>query len=66
MNKFQFWASEINKDWAAGYNAAATDDALIVNDNGKEVARIDYNNGCYTVTGTDAHAMQQLEYMVTR
>lgn len=64
-NKFQTWASEINKDWI-GYKAEATEDALTVNFNSEEVGRIDYNNGRYTVTGTDKEAVEQLEYMVNR
>lgn len=65
QNKFKTWAAEINKDWN-GYKADATEDALTVNFNSEEVARIDYNNGRYTVTGTDKEAVEQLEYMVNR
>ncbi len=64
--RFQTWASEINKDWTAGYKADATENALTVNFNSEEVARIDYNNGRYTVTGSDKEAVDQLEYMVSR
>jgi hypothetical protein len=64
--KFQLWAAEINKDWATGYEATATESSLIVNFNIEEVARIDYNNGRYTVTGTDKESAEQLEYMVNR
>lgn len=66
MNKFQTWAAEISKDWDGGYAVAATDDALTVNFDSEEVARIDYDNGRYTVTGTDKAAVEQLEYMVNR
>lgn len=66
MNKFQNWATEINKDWNGAYHATASDEALIVNLENNEVARIDYNNGRYTVTGTDKEAVEQLEYMVNR
>jgi hypothetical protein len=66
MNKFQTWATEINKDWIGHYKATATENALIVTSNTEEVARIDYNNGRYTVTGTDKNAVEQLEYMVNR
>ena len=65
-NKFQTWASEINKDWSTGYKAEATEDALTVSFNSEEVARIDYNNGRYTVTGTDKESAEQLEFMVNR
>lgn len=65
-NKFQTWAAEIAKDWDGRYAAAATDDALTVNFDSQEVARIDYDNGRYTVTGTDKDAVEQLEYMVNR
>ena len=65
-NKFQTWASEINKDWVGNYKANATEDTLTVNIGSEEVARIDYNNGRYTVTGTDKDAVEQLEYMVNR
>lgn len=65
-NKFQNWATEINKDWNGDYKAEATEDAVTVNLNSEEVARIDYNNGRYTVTGTDKEAVEQLEYMVNR
>lgn len=65
-NKFQTWAAEINKDWVGGYTATAIKDALTVSLNSEEVARIDYNNGRYTVTGTDKNAVEQLEYMVSR
>jgi hypothetical protein len=64
--QFQTWATEINKDWTAGYKAAATDESLQVTFNSEEVARIDYNNGRYTVTGNDKEAVEQLEYMVNR
>jgi hypothetical protein len=66
MNKFNNWASEINKDWVGNYRANASEDVLIVNLNAEEVARIDYNNGRYTVTGTDQDAVEQLQYMVSR
>lgn len=65
-NKFQTWASEINKDWSTGHMAEATEDSLSVNFNSEEVARIDYDNGRYTVTGNDKEAVEQLEYMVNR
>lgn len=65
-NKFKTWASEISKDWVGGYTAAATDDALTVTLDTEEVARIDYNNGRYAVTGTDQNAVEQLQYMVNR
>jgi hypothetical protein len=64
--KFQVWASEINKDWDPSYKAVADESALVVSYNAEEVARIDYNNGRYTLTGTDNHAVEQLEYMVNR
>ena len=66
LQKFQTWASEINKDWSSEYSATAMDEAVIVNNDGKEVARIDYDNGRYTVTGTDKDAVEQLEFMVNR
>jgi hypothetical protein len=64
--QFQTWAAEINKDWTAGYKATATDESLQVTFNSEEVARIDHNNGRYTVTGTEKEAVEQLEYMVAR
>jgi hypothetical protein len=64
--RFSNWAAEINKDWASGYKAAATENSLTVNFNSEEVARIDYNNGRYTVTGADKESVEQLEYMVNR
>jgi hypothetical protein len=64
--KFQTWATEIKKDWTAGYNATATGESLQVTFNSEEVARIDYNNGRYTVTGNDKEAVGQLEWMVAR
>lgn len=64
-NKFKNWAAEINKDWI-GYSAFASEYALTVNFNNSEVARIDYDNGRYTVTGTDKESVGQLEYMVNR
>lgn len=64
--KFQTWASEINKDWTAGYEAIANENSLVVNFNSEEVARIDYCNGKYTVTGTQKEAVDQLEYMLSR
>ena len=60
------WVHEINKDWNGGYTALATEDSLIVTYNLLEVARIDYNNGRYVVTGIDNHAVAQLEFMVNR
>jgi hypothetical protein len=65
-SKFSTWAAEINKDWSSGYNATATEESLQVYFNSEEVARIDYNNGRYTVTGTDKESAEQLEYMVNR
>lgn len=65
-NKFQTWAAEICKDWVGNYKATATEESLIVNFDSEEVARIDYDNGRYTVTGTDKDATEQLEYMVNR
>jgi hypothetical protein len=65
-NKLSTWAAEINKDWSSGYNATTTDESLQVSFNSEAVARIDYNNGRYTVTGADKEAVKQLEYMVNR
>lgn len=65
-NTFSTWAAEINKDWTSGYKATATAESLAVAFDGKEVARIDYNNGRYTVTGEDKESVEQLEYMVNR
>lgn len=65
-NKFQNWASEINKDWAPGYKATDNENSLIVTFNSDDAARIDYDNGRYTVTGTDKDAVDQLQYMVNR
>ena len=65
-NRFSAWAEEINKDWTRGYAATATDEALVVSYNAAEVARIDYNNGRYTVTGSDNSAVEQLEFMLAR
>lgn len=65
-NKFQTWASEIKKDWDGRYAANATEDALTVSFDSEEVARIDFNSGRYTVTGTDKDAVEQLGYMVNR
>lgn len=62
--KFKNWATEINKDWIGGYKAEAKEEALIVYLITMEVARIDYNNGRYTVSGDDKEAVEQLEYMV--
>lgn len=64
--RFSTWAIEINKDWTPGYKATATDESLLVAFNSEEVARINYNNGRYTVTGVDKDAVEQLEYMVNR
>lgn len=65
-NKFQTWATEIKKDWTSGYNAIATEDALVVTFNNEEAGRIDYNGGRYTVTGNDKDTVEQLIYMVER
>lgn len=64
--RFKTWADEINKDWTPNYKAADNENSLIVTFNSEEAARVDYNNGTYTVTGTDEHAVEQLEYMVNR
>lgn len=64
--RFSTWATEINKDWTAGYSATAAEESLQVAFASEEVARIDYNNGRYTVTGKDKEAVEQLEYMVNR
>lgn len=64
--KFQLWASEINKDWTPGYKATDNENGLIVTFNSEDAARIDYNNGRYTVSGNDESAVKQLEYMVNR
>lgn len=65
-NKFQTWAAEINKDWTKPYTATAAEDALTVHFDSVQVARIDYDNGRYTVTGSDIDAVASLEYMVAR
>lgn len=66
--KLQIWAAEINKDWNAAYKADVTNDTLSIKLNSEEVARLEYNNnnGRYSVTGTDQHAVEQLEYMLNR
>lgn len=65
-NKFSTWAAEINKDWASGFNATATDEALTVAYNNAEIARIDYNGGRYSVSGNDQDSVAQLEHMTNR
>lgn len=64
--KLETLVIEINKDWTKPYTATATENSLIVNFDSVELARIDYDNGRYTVTGTDKDAVEQLEYMINR
>lgn len=64
-SNFQLWAEEINEQWF-GYIATFTDDATIVWEDGKEVGRIDYDNGRYTVTSADEDVREQLEYYTNR
>ena len=66
VTKFSNWAAEINKDWNPPYIAVAHENAIIVRYSSVEVARIDYDNGRYTVAGTDKDAVEVLEYMVNR
>lgn len=64
--KLTLWATEINKDWTAGYNATATDESLVVTFNNAEVARMDCVNGRYTVSGDDEDAVKALEHLLSR
>lgn len=68
-NKFQTWASEINKDWGHNdYKAIAEEYSVIVHYKSEEAARLDYNNanGRYTVSGADKDAVEQLEWFLNR
>jgi hypothetical protein len=64
--RFSHLVDEVNKDWTPGYSATAVDDTLIIISDDKEVARIDYDGGRYTVSGEDKDAVDQLEFMVNR
>ncbi len=65
-NNLSTWATEINKEWTPGYNATVTSEFLIVAFEGKELARIDYDNGRYVVSGEDKDSVEQLEHMANR
>jgi len=66
QDELKLWAIEINKDWTLGYKADNNGNSLIVTFKSEEVARINYNNGRYTVTGADKDAVGQLEYIVSQ
>lgn len=67
-SKLQIWATEINKDWFERYKAHVTGETLIIQFDSQEVARLEYNNtnGRFSVTGTDQHAVNGLEYLLNR
>ncbi|MFC6099295.1 hypothetical protein [Olivibacter domesticus] len=60
LERFAKWADEIDQEWAS-YSTSYDKEVFIVYDHLKnEVARIDYNNGRYDISGDDLPAVKKL------
>lgn len=60
LERFEKWAEAIEHNWS-GYSTSYNKDVFIVYDQLKdEVARIDYNNGRYDISGKDLVAVKKL------
>ena len=60
LERFAKWADEIDQEWA-NYSTSYDKEIFIVYDNLKnEVARIDYNNGRYDISGNDLRVVEKL------
>lgn len=60
LERFEKWAQAIDHDWS-GYTTSYNKEAFILYDQLKnEVARIDYNDGRYDISGNDLTAVQKL------
>lgn len=60
LERFAKWADEIDREWAS-YSTSYDKEIFIVYDSlKKEVARIDYNNGRYDISGNDLHVVEKL------
>jgi|GEM_PF-1071138 len=60
LERFAKWAEEIDQHWI-GYSTTYNTEAFILYDSLKnEVARIDYNDGRYDISGTDIPVVEKL------
>ncbi|GAA4780692.1 hypothetical protein GCM10023231_04800 [Olivibacter ginsenosidimutans] len=60
LERFAKWAEEIDREWT-GYSTTYDKEAFIVYDSLKnEVARVDFNDGRYDVSGTDVPLVEKL------
>lgn len=60
LERFSKWAQEIDDEWI-GYSTTYDKEAFIVYDSLKnEVARVDFNDGRYDVSGDDIPIVEKL------
>ncbi|WP_134091185.1 hypothetical protein [Olivibacter sp. XZL3] len=60
LERFAKWAEEIDREWT-GYSTTYDKESFIVFDNLKnEVARVDYNDGRYDVSGNNTPIVERL------
>lgn len=63
LERFAKWAQEIDHAWA-GYSSTYDKQSFIIFDNLKnEVARIDYNDGRYDISGDNIPIVEKLTNM---
>jgi len=63
LERFAKWAQEIENEWA-GYSTTYDKQAFIVYDSLKnEVARVDFNDGRYDVSGDNIPLVEKLTYI---
>lgn len=63
LERFAKWAQEIDQEWL-GYSTTYDKQSFIVFDSLKnEVARIDYNDGRYDISGNDTSLVEKLTNM---
>ncbi|QNL52162.1 hypothetical protein H8S90_11610 [Olivibacter sp. SDN3] len=64
LERFEKWAEEIEGNWT-GYSITYDKQSFIVYDTTKkELARIDYNDGRYDITGDDLPTVQKLTDLI--
>lgn len=59
LEKFEKWSRYIAEE-LPGHETRYDENALVVTKDGTEIAKVDYNNGRYDVSGSDLPAVEKL------
>jgi len=60
LERFAKWADEIDREWTSYSTSYDKEIFIVYDDLKKEVARIDYNNGRYDISGNDLQVVEKL------